>query len=78
MDIFCSALDDKSALGFLETDKPENVGFYKRFGFEVVKKVQVIGTTTFFMARAARMAKRSNTRMHLRNLRRVSVSRMAD
>ena len=57
MDIFCSMLDDKSALGFLETDKPENVGFYKKFGFEVVKEVQVIGTATFFMARAARMAK---------------------
>jgi len=57
MEIFCSALDENAALGFLETDKQENVGFYKRFGFEVVKEVQVIGTTTYFMARAGRAAK---------------------
>ncbi len=35
----------------LETDEPDNVPFYRKFGFEVVKEVQVIKTTTLFMAR---------------------------
>ena len=43
--------------GFLETDKAENVAFYRRFGFEVVREVEVIGTTTFFMARSGHAAK---------------------
>lgn len=57
MDNFCAALDGKSTAGFLETDKAENVGFYERFGFHVVKEVQVIGTTTFFMSRPSRKAR---------------------
>ena len=55
MGIYCAALDEKSAAGFLETDKAENVAFYKKFGFEVASEVQVLGTTTFFMTRKARI-----------------------
>jgi ribosomal protein S18 acetylase RimI-like enzyme len=50
---FCAALDAKSAAGFLETDKAENVGFYEKSGFRVIREVQVIGTATYFMRRAA-------------------------
>jgi len=57
MSAYCSALDGKLASGFLETDKAENVAFYRRFGFEVVREVQVIGTTTFFMARGGHVEK---------------------
>ncbi len=57
MNKFCSELDAHSMLGFLETDKVENVDFYKQFGFNLVKEVQVIGTTTFFMARTGPMVK---------------------
>jgi ribosomal protein S18 acetylase RimI-like enzyme len=51
MDACCTSLDDNSANGVLETDKPENVRFYRKFGFEVVKEVNAIGVKTFFMAR---------------------------
>ena len=57
MSTYCSALDAQSMSGFLETDKTENVAFYRRFGFEVVREVEVIGTTTFFMARSGHAAK---------------------
>jgi ribosomal protein S18 acetylase RimI-like enzyme len=57
MDMYCSAVDAAPALGFLETDTSENAAFYKKFGFEVVKEVKVLGTTTYFMARTGRMAK---------------------
>jgi ribosomal protein S18 acetylase RimI-like enzyme len=51
MDAYCTALDAKHAMGFLETDKPENVSFYRKCGFEVVQEISVIGVTTYFMAR---------------------------
>jgi hypothetical protein len=41
-------------LGYLETDKPENVTFYKRFGFEVVDEHPVLGIKNWFMLRDAR------------------------
>jgi len=53
MERYCAALDAASAPGYLETDEPRNVTFYQRFGFQVVREAQVIGTTTFFMVRAA-------------------------
>jgi ribosomal protein S18 acetylase RimI-like enzyme len=36
---------------YLETDKPENVRFYERFGFEVVGEQEVIGVPNWYMAR---------------------------
>ena len=36
---------------YLETDKEINVGFYERFGFEVVSKEEVLGTPNWFMLR---------------------------
>ena len=54
MTAFCAALDERSASGFLETDKPENVRFYERSGFGVIGEVPVIGVPTYFMARSAR------------------------
>jgi hypothetical protein len=38
---------------FLETDKPENVRFYERFGFEVVDDAEPFGVPTWFMLRPA-------------------------
>ena len=52
MEACCTALLDNAANGVLETDKPENVRFYEKFEFEVVKEVEVIGVKTFFMARS--------------------------
>ena len=36
----------------LETDKPENVTFYRKFGFETVDEITVLGMRTWFMRRA--------------------------
>ena len=54
MDAYCAALDRQSAAGFLETDKPENVSFYRKWGFDVTSRADVIGATTYFMARSAK------------------------
>jgi ribosomal protein S18 acetylase RimI-like enzyme len=44
-------LDASGALGYLETDKPENVGFYERHGYVVVGEADVIGVRNWFMER---------------------------
>ena len=33
---FCEELDRRALPGYLETDRPQDVRFYERFGFEVV------------------------------------------
>jgi ribosomal protein S18 acetylase RimI-like enzyme len=38
---------------WLETDKSENVKFYQRFGFVVIREEPVLGTPGWFMRRAA-------------------------
>jgi hypothetical protein len=48
----CARLDASRQVGYLETDKPGNVRFYERFGFEVVGKAAVIGVPNSFMRRA--------------------------
>jgi ribosomal protein S18 acetylase RimI-like enzyme len=47
----CRRLDDERGVGYLETDKLENVRFYKRFGFEVVGEDRVLGLPNWFMRR---------------------------
>jgi len=37
--------------GYLETDKPENVKFYEKFGFVVTHQEEVIGAATWYMWR---------------------------
>lgn len=56
LDVYCAELDDRAAVGFLETDKPENVDFYQKFSFEVVKEIQVIGVSTYLMIRKGKPA----------------------
>jgi GNAT superfamily N-acetyltransferase len=51
MDVYCAMLDKKRAVGFLETDKPENLRFYRKSAFEVVNDVEVIGIKTYFLRR---------------------------
>lgn len=46
-------LDVDGVDAYLETDKPENVALYSRFGFEVVDEGAVLGTPNWFMWRAA-------------------------
>lgn len=45
-------LERERAAGYLETDRLENVDFYKRFGFVVQREEEVIGTPTWYMWRA--------------------------
>jgi ribosomal protein S18 acetylase RimI-like enzyme len=53
MMVFCARMDAAGEDAYLETDKPENVRFYERFGFEVVGEQEVIGATSWFMLRQA-------------------------
>jgi ribosomal protein S18 acetylase RimI-like enzyme len=51
MQVFCAQMDAACEDAYLETDKPENVRFYERFGFEVVGEAKVLGVTNYFMLR---------------------------
>jgi ribosomal protein S18 acetylase RimI-like enzyme len=44
-------LDAAGEDAYLETDKPENVALYSRFGFEIVEEAEVLGTPNWFMWR---------------------------
>ena len=46
-------LDANGEDAYLETDKPENVALYGRFGFEVVEEAEVLGVANWFMWRRA-------------------------
>ena len=48
---YCEALAESAESGYLETDRPENVGFYRRFGFETTEEIQVIGVRNYLMWR---------------------------
>jgi hypothetical protein len=51
----CDRLDERGEVGWLETDKPENVAFYVSLGFEVTDETEVLGRFRWwFMRRAAR------------------------
>jgi ribosomal protein S18 acetylase RimI-like enzyme len=50
----CRRLDAARELGYLETDKFENVRFYERFGFAVVAQQPVLGVPNWFMRREPR------------------------
>jgi GNAT superfamily N-acetyltransferase len=47
-------LDAAGQLGYLETDKPENVVFYERHGFVVNGEAPVLGNPNWFMRREPR------------------------
>ncbi len=51
--VFCAQMDAAGEDAYLETDKPENVRFYERFGFEVVGEEDVIGVPNWYMLRPA-------------------------
>ncbi len=53
MRVFCAQMDAAGEGAYLETDKPENVDFYERFGFKVVGEEEVIGVPDWYMARSA-------------------------
>ncbi len=54
MDRFIDHLVRQRSAGYLKTDRPENVDFYKKFGFSVKREVQLIGIPTWYMWRGAK------------------------
>jgi GNAT superfamily N-acetyltransferase len=54
MGAWCAMLDERGATGYLETDKPENVRFYAKFGFRTVAEADVLNMPNWFMSRAAK------------------------
>jgi hypothetical protein len=55
MNAFCAQMDESRMVSYLETDKAENVGFYRKFGFGVVGEGNVLGVPNWFMLRPARI-----------------------
>ena len=51
MEEFSERMNRERALAYLETDKPENVVFYERFGFEVTDETVLLGAPNWFMRR---------------------------
>ncbi len=51
MNEFIEHLRHQKASGYLETDRAENVEFYKKFGFAVRHEEELIGTQTWYMWR---------------------------
>jgi ribosomal protein S18 acetylase RimI-like enzyme len=47
----CAIVDGEGEFAYLETDKPENVRFYARFGFAVTAESEVLGLQNWFMSR---------------------------
>jgi GNAT superfamily N-acetyltransferase len=54
MRVLCDRLDADGELGWLETDKPENVVFYRRLGFDVDVEDDHLGFPVWFMSRRPR------------------------
>lgn len=50
---YCRRLDRAGEHSYLETEKPQNVALYSRFGFEVIDEDEVLGVANWFMWREA-------------------------
>ncbi|HEX6439949.1 MAG TPA: GNAT family N-acetyltransferase [Candidatus Binatia bacterium] len=48
---YIDGLEEERSVGYLETDRLENVQFYKKFGFVVKHEEVVIDTPTWYMSR---------------------------
>lgn len=51
MEFCCAQLDSLEAAAWLETDLEINAGFYRSFGFYVVREEPVLGVPVWFMSR---------------------------
>lgn len=52
--VFCAQLDAGQENAYLETDVRQSVGFFERFGFEVMAEDRVLGATNWFLLRRPR------------------------
>jgi ribosomal protein S18 acetylase RimI-like enzyme len=48
---FCKIIDNAGEPAYLETDRPENVRLYERFGFNVISEAPALGVHCYFMWR---------------------------
>lgn len=48
---YCAYLDRTGEAGYLETDRPENLSFYAKSGFEVTSEIELFGVPNWFMKR---------------------------
>jgi catechol 2,3-dioxygenase-like lactoylglutathione lyase family enzyme len=53
---FVRRMDERRMTAYLETDKPENVTFYEKFGFAVTSDEPVLGVTSWYMTRQPQLA----------------------
>jgi len=51
MRCYIEHLEREKAAGYLETDRQENVEFYKKFGFLLLRAEELIGTQVWYMWR---------------------------
>lgn len=51
---FCARADGARTMSWLETDKPQNVRLYERFGFEVTEEMDILGAHNWWMRREPR------------------------
>lgn len=52
MEFYCKIIDRKGMAAYHETDRPENVPFYERFGFKVVAEETINGVKNWYMWRS--------------------------
>lgn len=52
MAAFCRRMEERGGTVYLETDKEENVPFYRKFGFEVIEEADLLSVRHWFMRRA--------------------------
>lgn len=60
MERYCETLDRTGIAGYLETDRPENVRFYRHFGFDTTREIRVSGIPNYLMRREPRMSPSAN------------------
>jgi GNAT superfamily N-acetyltransferase len=51
LEAFCLRMDRSRSTAYLETDKEENVSWYRRFGFRLCAQDEVLGVPNWFMLR---------------------------
>lgn len=51
MELHCDELDRTGQTSYLETDRPENVSFYGRFGFNIIGEIRALGVKNYVMWR---------------------------
>ena len=60
MELYCEELERTEVTGYLETERPQNVSFYRRFGFETTGEVSVLGVRNYLMWREAQSGSTAN------------------